>query len=102
MVLALASSATAQEQAITIRNFDTSERVIALTFDAGSDRGYAPMILDVLKQEGIRATFGMTGSWAEQNPDLILRIVNEGHMMMNHTWSHRSFTGQSAANPLLT
>jgi peptidoglycan/xylan/chitin deacetylase (PgdA/CDA1 family) len=102
MVLALASPATAQEQAITIRNFDTSERVIALTFDAGSDRGYAPMILDVLKQEGIRATFGMTGSWAEQNPDLILRIVNEGHMMMNHTWSHRSFTGQSAANPLLT
>jgi hypothetical protein len=46
----------------------------------------------------------MTGSWAEQNPDLILRIVNEGHQLMNHTWTHRSFTGRSTpgTGPLTT
>ena len=96
----LADPAGAVDQAVTVHRFDTDEPVLALTFDAGADRGYAPMILDVLAEEGVRATFGMTGPWAEQNPDLILRIVNEGHQIMNHTWSHRSFTGRSAPGAL--
>ena len=101
---ALIGPADAQDRAVTIHEFDTDEPVLALTFDAGSDRGYAPMILDVLAEEGIRATFGMTGAWAEANPDLILRIVNEGHQLINHTWTHRSFTGRSTPGtaPLTT
>ena len=91
----MVSPAVAVDQAVTVRGFDTSERVLALTFDAGADRGYAPMILDTLANEGIAATFGMTGGWATQNPDLILRMVNEGHQIINHTWTHRSFTGRS-------
>lgn len=95
--------ATAQAQAVTVTRFDTQERVLTLTFDAGADRGYAPQILDTLAAEGVSATFGMTGHWAEQNPDLILRMVNEGHHLMNHTWTHRSFTGRSTgAAPLST
>lgn len=68
---------------------------VALTFDAGADTGYAADILDLLRDYGIKATFGMTGVWAEQHPDLILRMVNEGHQLMNHTYDHASFTGAS-------
>lgn len=74
---------------------------IALTFDAGADRGYASQILDVLKANGITASFGITGQWAQANPDLVTRMVKEGHQILNHTWSHPSFTGVSAS-PALT
>lgn len=68
---------------------------VALTFDAGADTGYAADILDTLQAYGIKATFGMTGVWAQNNPDLIRRMANEGHQLINHTWSHASFTGAS-------
>lgn len=87
---------------ITIRRADTSEKIVALTFDAGSDRGYAAEILDTLATQGIHATFGMTGVWAEQNPDLVLRMVNEGHQLINHTWNHASWTGNSTGMPPLS
>ncbi len=101
-VLANIVPVSAEDTAVTVYGFDTTETVIALTFDAGSDRGYAPHILDTLQVEGIKATFGMTGSWAKQNPDLILRMVQEGHHLMNHTWTHRSFTGRSTGQAPLS
>jgi peptidoglycan-N-acetylglucosamine deacetylase len=79
----------------TIRTMDTTERVVALTFDAGADRGYAEQILNTLAAKGVKADFGMTGVWAQQNPDLIRRIVDEGHTLINHSWDHPSFTGRS-------
>lgn len=72
---------------------------VALTFDAGADTGYAPQILDYLRDEGIKATFGMTGQWAEQNPELVQRMVNEGHQLINHTWDHASLTGANTGMP---
>jgi len=87
---------------LTIRRADTVEKIVALTFDAGSDRGYAAEILDTLAVEGIKATFGMTGVWAEQNPDLIRRMVDEGHQLINHTYDHASWTGYSTGQPPLT
>jgi peptidoglycan/xylan/chitin deacetylase (PgdA/CDA1 family) len=68
---------------------------VALTFDCGADRGYAEDILDLLDSYGIKGSFGMTGAWAEANPDLVRRMVREGHMIFNHTYSHGSFTGRS-------
>jgi peptidoglycan/xylan/chitin deacetylase (PgdA/CDA1 family) len=76
---------------------DSGRPEIALTFDAGADRGNAEKILDILDDAGIKGSFGMTGAWAQANPDLVRRIVNEGHMVFNHTWDHRSFTGYSTA-----
>lgn len=76
---------------------DSGRREIALTFDAGADRGKAEEILDTLQDYGIVASFGMTGVWAEENPDLVQRMVDEGHMLFNHTYSHRSFTGSSTS-----
>lgn len=79
-----------------------SSRSVALTFDAGADRGYAEQILDTLKAKGVRAAFGLTGQWVERNQDLTLRIVNEGHELINHTYRHGSFTGNSTSSAPLT
>src|SRR6202165_3678281 len=75
---------------------------VALTFDAGADTGYAAQILDTLSANGVRATFGMTGQWAERNPALLRRMVNEGHELINHTYDHGSFTGHLTHAPALT
>lgn len=48
------------------------------------------------------ATFGMTGIYAEQNPDIVQRMVAEGHQLMNHTWDHPSLTGENTGMAPLT
>jgi len=68
---------------------------VALTFDAGADRGYAQDILDVLASARAPSSFGITGEWAQQNADLVQRMAAEGHLVINHTLDHRSFTGLS-------
>lgn len=61
---------------------------IALTFDDGPHPEHTPQLLDVLAEVGARGTFFVVGERAEQHPDLIRRIANEGHELGNHTWSH--------------
>ena len=73
----------------------TGAGVVALTFDAGADRGYAEDILDRLAEEHVVASFGITGNWAKANPDLVRRMAADGHFVFNHTLDHRSFTGVS-------
>jgi peptidoglycan-N-acetylglucosamine deacetylase len=68
---------------------------VALTFDAGADRGYAEDILDRLTEDHVVASFGITGNWARANPDLVRRMAADGHLVFNHTLDHRSFTGVS-------
>ena len=80
---------------VLVQRSSSGRREIALTFDAGQDRGYTEEILDYLGGEGILASFGITGQWAEANPDLVLRMARDGHQIFNHTFSHRSFTGVS-------
>lgn len=83
-----------------VYNRGTSGRPeIALTFDAGADRGYAEEILDTLDRYGIKASFGISGRWAQENPDLVKRMVKEGHMVVNHTKSHHSFLADSPSDP---
>lgn len=64
------------------------EKFVALTFDDGPDNVFTPQILDVLKAKKVRATFFIIGSRAETLPDMMARIVNEGHVIGNHTWTH--------------
>lgn len=80
----------------------TTSRVVALTFDAGADRGYAGRILTSLEHYRIRATFGMTGLWAKANGDLLRRMRRDGDQIINHTYDHRSFTGFSTGMPPLS
>lgn len=75
---------------------------IALTFDAGSDCGNAAGILDTLAAEGITASFGLTGRWVELCPNEARRIGDAGHQILNHSYSHPSFTGFSTGTEHLT
>ena len=77
-------------------------KAVALTFDTGSPAGHVAEILDILKEHGGLVTFGITGEWAASNPDLLRRIVDEGHAIINHSWSHASFTGEDTDTEPLT
>ena len=67
---------------------DPAEPVIYLTFDAGYDNGNTGKILDVLQDRGVPAAFFVTGSFVERNPELLLRMTQEGHIVGNHTYHH--------------
>lgn len=92
----------AGDRAQVISRGDPNRRIVALTFDAGADTGHTAAILDTLAGEGVPASFGLTGRWAEANPDLVARIAGEGHQLVNHTYDHRSFTGVSSTPAVLT
>lgn len=62
--------------------------LIALTFDDGPDPEWTPAILDILKQEGVPGTFFVIGKNGQAHPDLLRRIVAEGHELGNHTFTH--------------
>lgn len=61
---------------------------IVLTFDDGPDPLWTPKVLDILKQEGVPATFFIVGQNGQTNPDLVKRIVAEGHEIGNHSFTH--------------
>lgn len=61
---------------------------IALTFDSGWIFEYTPALLDILRDQGVVATFFHRGKWAEANPELVTRIVAEGHLTGNHSYTH--------------
>ena len=89
------STSTSPAPATVVRHGNSTRAVVALTFDAGSDAGATALILDLLADRGVIATFGLTGCWVERYPDLSRRIVAEGHAVINHTQDHLSFTGYS-------
>ncbi|MEP6493026.1 MAG: polysaccharide deacetylase family protein [bacterium] len=72
-----------------ITKLDTRDRAVALTFDDGPNPDYTPPILDALKARGAKATFFVLGRHAEQWPDLVKRIADEGHAIGNHGYYHR-------------
>ena len=67
---------------------DTTQPVIYLTFDAGYENGCTEKILDVLKKHEVSAAFFLVGSYIEKNADLVRRMVEEGHIVGNHTMHH--------------
>lgn len=66
----------------------TDDKVIYLTFDAGFENGNTPAILDALKKHNAPATFFVVGNFLETSPELIKRMVEEGHTVGNHTYHH--------------
>lgn len=66
----------------------TEEKVLYLTFDAGFENGNTEQILDALKKHGVSATFFLVGNYFETQPELVKRMVEEGHTVGNHTYSH--------------
>lgn len=67
---------------------ETSEKVVALTFDDGPKPGQTEAILDILKRHGVRASFFMVGQNIERHRELAARVLAEGHQVGNHSYSH--------------
>ncbi|MEV3528917.1 polysaccharide deacetylase family protein [Paenibacillus larvae] len=71
------------------------QKNIALTFDDGPDRHFTVQVLDILKKYRVHATFYLVGNKAKANPDIVKRIVKEGHTVGNHSYSHPLLTKMS-------
>ncbi|RKD25052.1 delta-lactam-biosynthetic de-N-acetylase [Ammoniphilus oxalaticus] len=71
---------------------DTSKKELYLTFDNGYENGFTPQILDTLKEKKAPATFFVTGHYIKQEPELLQRMVKEGHIIGNHSWNHPDIT----------
>lgn len=70
----------------------STDRVLYLTFDDGPNEGFTDRILDVLAENQAKATFFLLGEQIEQHPDLVRRLVAEGHALGNHSYNHPRFT----------
>lgn len=75
---------------------DTSKKVIYLTFDCGYENGNMPAILEALKKHNVHATFFVVGNFIKTSPDLLKRIVAEGHQVGNHTYNHPNMSNISS------
>lgn len=75
---------------------DASEKKIYLTFDCGYENGNTEAILDALKKHNVSATFFVVGHYLESAPDLVKRMVEEGHTVGNHTYHHPDMSSISS------
>lgn len=66
------------------------QKLVYLTFDLGYEAGYTPKILEVLKQNEVKATFFITAHYVNTQPDLVKQMIDEGHIIGNHTVNHKS------------
>jgi peptidoglycan/xylan/chitin deacetylase (PgdA/CDA1 family) len=77
---------------IEISKINTTNQIVVFTFDAGSGSNSFEKINTVLKNHNLKSTFFITGKWMEQNPQLLQKLVNNGHEVFNHTYTHSDLT----------
>lgn len=71
---------------------DSGDKDIYLTFDNGYEQGYTADVLNILKEAKVPATFFVTGHYVKEEPELVKRIVDEGHIIGNHSYHHPDFS----------
>jgi peptidoglycan-N-acetylmuramic acid deacetylase len=71
---------------------NSNKKEIYLTFDNGYENGYTAQVLDVLKKKKVPATFFVTGHYLKDQPELVKRMIKEGHIVGNHSWHHPDLT----------
>ena len=74
---------------------NNNDKYIYVTFDLGYEAGYTGNILDTLKENNVSATFFITAHYANSASDLVERMIDEGHIIGNHTVNHKSMPGLS-------
>ena len=84
----------------TITNIRTSDPFVALTFDDGPHPTLTPLLLDILAERNAKATFYVVGRAVVHSPHIVRRMVEEGHEVGNHSWSHPVLSGWSQAGIL--
>lgn len=95
LALLFCSQIKAEDTPHTIRHVNTTQKVLALTFDDGPNNIYTQQILDILKKHNAKATFYVIGNNAKARPDLMKRIMEEGHEVGNHSMNHDKMKGIS-------
>ncbi|MCD7873205.1 MAG: polysaccharide deacetylase family protein [Clostridiales bacterium] len=70
----------------------SDEKNICLTFDEGYENGYTAQILDTLKEKNVKAIFFCTYDYVKDNPELVRRMIDEGHIVGNHSYTHYNMT----------
>lgn len=74
---------------------DNEDKVVYLTFDAGYENGNVEKILDIMKKQDVTGAFFVLGNLIVRNTDLVKRMFDEGHLVCNHTYSHKSMVNLS-------
>lgn len=74
---------------------ETDEKVIYLTYDLGYENGYTETILDAMLERGVKGIFFVTRDYLNEAPDIVRRIIDEGHVLANHSWTHPSMPSLS-------
>lgn len=69
---------------------NNTDKFVYLTFDEGYEAGYTPQILDILKENNVKATFFITAHYLNTQAELVKRMIEEGHILGNHTVNHKS------------
>ena len=75
---------------------DNSDKVIYLTFDAGYENGNIEKILDILKRQEVSSAFFILGNMINKEQSLVTRMFDEGHLVCNHTYTHKTMVSKSA------
>lgn len=91
----------AYPSAWVVRRYGDAPKKIAITFDDGPDPRWTPRILDILKQEGVHATFFMVGENIEHYPAIVARLWDEGNEIGNHSYTHPNLALTGAERTLL-
>ncbi|HET6622496.1 MAG TPA: polysaccharide deacetylase family protein [Candidatus Saccharimonadales bacterium] len=87
-VYALISSRTFQLGGDLVRSVETSQKVVALTFDDGPEPPYSDQLLSILKDKGVKATFFLIGQEMQRHPAATQRLIDSGNQIGNHTLTH--------------
>lgn len=83
-----APTEASRDRLVTVTAAPTRSNLVAMTFDDGPHPVLTPKLLDILKARRIRATFYVIGRNVARYPDIVKRMVDEGHEIGNHTWHH--------------
>ncbi|MGI6166534.1 MAG: polysaccharide deacetylase family protein [Eubacteriales bacterium] len=97
VVLAVLSASAQDSSIVVFKKKIENPKIIALTFDDGPHPRHTMEILDILRKYDVRATFFVVGEKAGYYPDVLRRIVKEGHEIGNHTFSHKCFKNLTAS-----
>ena len=97
----LSDAVSAQARLIPIYNVDTTENKVAVTFNCAVGNSDIDTILATLDEYGVRATFFVLGSWADNYTDEVQKIYDEGHEIGNHSYSHKDMPSMNYEDIIL-
>jgi len=81
-----------------VKHVATQEKLIALTFDDGPNEPYTSQVLEILREDGIHATFFLIGKNVQVSPETAKKIAEDGHVIGNHSYSHSLFLAAEPSN----